>query len=68
MRQAEGGLTMVYSCRNCSNLKSRVITKSNFANLKKDKIRSALGKHDPDSLGLDFSFNMTVYKRVSKNG
>ena len=24
--------------------------------------------HDPDSLGLDFPFNMTVYKRVLKDG
>lgn len=56
-----------YSCRNCRNLKTRIITKSSFANRKKDKIRSALGKHDPDSLGLDFPFNMTVYKRVLKD-
>ena len=58
----------VYSCRNCRNLKTRIITKSSFANLKRDKIRSALGKHDPDLLGLDFPFNLTVYKRVLKDG
>ena len=58
----------VYSCKNCSNLKSRIVTKENLSHIKKDKIRSALNVHDPDSLGLDFPFNMTVYKRVLKNG
>jgi hypothetical protein len=58
----------VYSCKNCSNLKSRIVTKGNLSRIKKDRIRSALNVHDPDSLGLDFPFNMTVYKRVLKDG
>jgi len=58
----------VYSCKNCSNLKSRIVTKENLSCIKKDKIRSALNVRDPDSLGLDFPFNMTVYKRVLKDG
>jgi len=58
----------VYSCKNCSNLKSRIVTKENLSCIKKDKIRSALNVRDPDSLGLDFPFNMTVYKRVLKEG
>lgn len=59
---------MVYSCRNCQNLKNRTITKSNLAHLRTDKIRGALAKHDPDSLALDFSFNITVYRRILKHG
>ena len=58
----------VYSCKNCSNLKSRIVTKENLKHIKKDKIRSALNVRDPDLLGLDFPFNMTVYKRILKNG
>jgi len=57
-----------YSCKNCSNLKSRIVTKENLSHIKKDKIRSALNVRDPDSLGMDFPFNMTVYKRVLKDG
>ena len=58
----------VYSCQNCSNLKSRIVTEENLSHIKKDKIRSALDVRDPDSLGLDFPFNLTVYKRVLKDG
>lgn len=58
----------VYSCKNCSNLKSRIVTKENLSCINKEKIRSALNVHDPDSLGLEFPFNMTVYKRVLKDG
>jgi len=57
-----------YFCKNCSNLKSRRVTKENLSRIKKDKILSALNVRDPDSLGLDFPFNMTVYKRVLKYG
>lgn len=57
----------VYSCKNCSNLKSRIVTKENLSHIKKDKIRSALNVRDPDSLGMDFPFNVTVYKRVLKD-
>jgi hypothetical protein len=58
----------VYSCCNCSNLKNRVITKEHISAIKKDKVNRALKDHDPDSLGLDFPFNMTIYKRVSSHG
>ena len=58
----------VYSCSNCSNLKNRVITKEHISAIKGDKISRALKEHNPDSLGLDFPFNMTVYKRVLKDG
>ena len=58
----------VYSCKNCSNLKSRIVTKENLSHIKKDRIRSALNVHDSDSLGLDFPFNTTVYNRILKHG
>ena len=57
-----------YSCRNCSNLKTRVITKKSLKRLKREKIREALDIHDTESLGLDFPFNLTAYKRVTKYG
>lgn len=59
---------MSYSCQNCVNLKTRIITKSNFKNLNKKKIHRALDIHDTDSLGLAFPFNLTVYKRINKDG
>lgn len=49
----------VYSCRNCSNLKTRVITKGSLKSLKREKIRKALDIRDTESLGLDFPFNLT---------
>ncbi|MFA4889518.1 MAG: hypothetical protein WC628_08120 [Candidatus Omnitrophota bacterium] len=58
----------VYSCKNCSNLKSRIVTKENLSHIKKDRIYSVLNRDDPDSLGLDFPFNMTVYNRILKDG
>lgn len=36
--------------------------------MKRDKITRALIDRDPDSLGLDFPFNLTIYKRVLKHG
>jgi hypothetical protein len=58
----------VYSCRNCSNLKTRVITKESLKGFKREKIRQALDIRDTESLGLDFPFNLTVYKRINKDG
>ena len=56
----------VYSCRNCSNLKIRIITKKSLKSFKRDKIKKALDIRDTESLGLDFPFNLTAYKRVTK--
>ena len=58
----------VYSCRNCGNLKTRVITKRSLKSLKREKIRKALDIRDTESLGLDFPFNLTADKRVKKYG
>ena len=58
----------VYSCCNCSNLKNRVITKEHISAIKKDKIIHALVERDPDSLDLNFPFNLTIYKRILKHG
>lgn len=57
-----------YSCANCANLKTRSLDRSSLKGFKKERILSALKKHDADSLGLDFPFNLTVYKRVTKYG
>jgi hypothetical protein len=57
-----------YSCRNCQNLKTKLITKSEISRISKYKIEKALKVRDPDSLDLMFPFNLTVYKRVLKNG
>lgn len=59
---------MKYSCRNCQNLKTKVITKSEITKISKYKIEKALKVRDPDSLDLMFPFNLTVYKRVMKDG
>lgn len=58
----------VYSCQNCCNLKTRVITKGSLKSLKREKIKRALGAIDTESLGLDFPFNLTAYKRITKYG
>lgn len=57
----------VYSCQNCQNLKQKVVTKSDIGRASKYKIEKALKARDPDSLGLMFPFNLTVYKRVLKD-
>lgn len=57
-----------YSCANCANLKMRTLTRSTLKSSKKEKILATLEKHDVDSLGFDFPFNLTVYKRVTKYG
>lgn len=57
-----------YSCANCANLKIRTLTRNSLKSSKKEKILAALKKHDVDSLGFDFPFNLTVYKRVTKYG
>lgn len=59
---------MKYSCRNCVNLKTKVITKSDLTGISKLNVEQALKAHDPDSLDLMFPFNMTVYKRIKKDG
>lgn len=57
-----------YSCKNCCNLKRKLITKTSIRHISKYKIKTALKKHDVDSLGLMFPFNLTVYKRIMKYG
>ncbi|HNV23510.1 MAG TPA: hypothetical protein PLH56_00525 [Candidatus Omnitrophota bacterium] len=57
----------VYSCRNCGNLKTRVIAKKDVMILSRQKIMTCLKKHEPELLELMFPFNMTVYKRVMKD-
>jgi len=57
-----------YSCRNCSNLKTKVVTKSDISKFSKYRIEKALKERDPDSLDLMFPFNLTVHKRVVKYG
>lgn len=57
-----------YSCANCANLKTRTLDRSSLKSFKKERVLAALKKHDVDSLGLDFPFNLTVYKRVTKYG
>ena len=59
---------VVYSCRNCSNSKIRIITKESLKSLKREKIRKALDARDTESLGLAFPFNLTADKRVKKYG
>lgn len=56
-----------YSCHNCCNLKTRIISKEHIAAIRKYKIQKALETRDTDSLGLDFPFNLTVYKRISRD-
>ena len=58
----------VYSCRNCHNLKAKVITRGDIAGISKNKIARALEERDPDLLDLMFPFNQTVYNRLVKAG
>lgn len=58
----------IYSCRNCQNLKTKIVTRADISRISKYKIEKAIEVRDPDSLDLMFPFNLTVYKRVLKNG
>jgi len=58
----------LYSCKNCANLKTKLITKKRINHISKYKIWNALKKHDVDSLDLLFPFNLTVFKRIMKYG
>jgi hypothetical protein len=53
---------------NYRSSKNRVITEEHISAIKKDKITRALSVRDPDSLGLDFPFNLSIYKRILKHG
>jgi len=55
-----------YSCKNCINLKTRLIVREDMRGISKIEIQYAIKKHDPESLGLPFPFNLTVYKRLNK--
>ena len=57
---------MNYSCSDCVNLKTRVITKKALGVIKGNDIKEAIGRHDVESLGLLFPFNFTVYKRITR--
>ena len=59
---------LTYSCRNCLNLKTKIVTRADLKKSSKYKIETALKKHDSDSLDLIFPFNLTVYKRLLKDG
>lgn len=59
---------MKYSCLNCHNLKTKVVTRAEIAKISKYRIAKALKERDPDSLDLMFPFNATVYNRIIKDG
>src|SRR3989338_1659437 len=55
-----------YSCKNCANLKTRILTPKSINHLKKKNLTDALRRHEADYLGLNFPFNLTAYKRIKK--
>lgn len=57
-----------YFCKNCFNFKTRTITRKHLPGLSKYKIQKVIKNHDIPLLGLSFPFNLTVYKRVVKEG
>ena len=57
-----------YFCKNCFNFKTRTITSEHLPAMSKYKIKKAIKEHDVPSFGLEFPFNLTVYKRVTKYG
>jgi len=59
---------MRYSCRNCHNLKVRNLTKTHLQAVSSYRIKKALDLRNTESLGLDFPFNLTVYKRIKNHG
>jgi len=46
----------------------RTILRTDLGHFTKKKIEDALSRHDTESLGLDFPFNLTTYKRLMKYG
>lgn len=57
-----------YSCKNCINFKTRLIVREDMRGISKIEIQHAIKKHDTESLGLPFPFNLTAYKRLNKYG
>ncbi|HAZ10310.1 MAG TPA: hypothetical protein DCY56_04315 [Candidatus Omnitrophica bacterium] len=57
-----------YTCNNCINLKTKLITKKDISNINKKTVQGAIKKHDIEFLGLMFPFNLTAYKRITKYG
>ena len=57
-----------YFCTNCQNLKIRTVKKQQLNGLSKYKIKKAIKENNVDSLGPSFPLNLTVYKRLTKDG
>lgn len=57
-----------YFCKNCSNLKTRLIQKEDLGKFSRYKIRKAISQQDVASLGCTFPFNRTAYRRVMRYG
>ena len=57
-----------YFCKNCFNFKTRTITSEHLPDISKYKIKKAIKEQNVPSFGLEFPFNLTVYKRVTKQG
>lgn len=57
-----------YFCKNCYNFKTRTIKIGHLPNISKYKIKKFIKDQDVPLLGLEFPFNLTVYKRLLKDG
>lgn len=57
-----------YFCKNCLNLKTRLIRKKHLGGISKYKIQKAIKEQNIPLLDFAFPFNMTVYKRVMRHG
>ena len=57
-----------FTCTNCTNFKTRIVTGGNLGKLPKAKVRSAIRNHDLESLALSFPLNFSAYKKVKRDG
>jgi hypothetical protein len=57
-----------YSCKNCINLKTRLVRKEHIENISREELKVAIRQHNIEALNLLFPFNFTVYKRAMKFG
>jgi len=57
-----------YTCKNCINLKERLIKKQDIAKIDAKTIQKAIKTHTTESLILTFPINLPAYNRVRKNG
>lgn len=57
-----------YVCKNCLNLKEKLIKKQDIDKIDRKTIREAIETHTTESLALTFPINLPAYNRIKKSG